>query len=193
MINPQELKNTEFSKGFRGYNCAEVDRYVDYVVEQYTELYRENAELEKKLRVLTVKLEEAKNDQASISATIVNAQKMADEIVNTANEKARMVDQAIRESFDNVIEQYREVIADRQQKLLEAQKSAIEFKNGLLDGYKAQVKQLCELIPIDSLDEVDLKSVEEVVGSTLNAAAAKIFDDADASEPSDEPNASEEQ
>ena len=35
MINPQELKNTEFSKGFKGYTCAEVDKYVDYVVEQF--------------------------------------------------------------------------------------------------------------------------------------------------------------
>lgn len=197
MINPQELKNTDFSKGFKGYSCAEVDRYVDYVVEQYTELYRENAELEKKLRVLTAKLEEAKNDQDSISATIVNAQKMADEIIRDANEKANAVNKAIRESFDQVIAQYREVIADEQKKLLEAQKNAIDFKNGLLDGYRSQVKQLCELIPIDSLDEVDLKSVDEVVQNTVAAAGAKLREDdaEDAQELSDqpEPNTTDEQ
>lgn len=174
MINPQELQNTEFSKGFKGYTCAEVDRYVDYVVEQYTELYRENTELEKKLRVLSVKLEEAKSEQNSVSASIVNAQKMADEIIKDANEKANAINGAIKSSFDEIISQYREVIAIEQKKLLEAQKNAVDFKNGILDGYKQQVKLLCDLIPVDSLEDAALKSVDEVVESAVSAAGAKL-------------------
>lgn len=174
MINPQELRNTEFSKGFKGYTCSEVDKYVDYVVEQYTELYRENAELEKKVRVLTAKLEEAKNDQDSISATIVNAQKMADEIIRDANEKANAINDAIRESFDAIVAQYREVITHEQESLLAAQKNAIDFKNGILDGYKQQVKLLCELIPLDSMEDVNLKSTDEVVQNAVDAAGEKL-------------------
>ena len=184
MINPQELKNTEFSKGFKGYTCAEVDKYVDYVVEQFTELCRENAELEKKLRVLTAKLEEAKSEQDSISATIVNAQKMADEIIRDANEKANAINSAIHESFDDVLAQYRSAIEREQKNLLEAQKNAIDFKNGILGGYKQQVKLLCELIPPDSMEEANIKSVDEVVQSTVAAAGAKIRGDR-----SDEPEA----
>ena len=174
MINPQELKNTDFSKGFKGYTCAEVDKYVDYVVEQFTELCRENAELEKKLRVLTAKLEEARSEQDSISATIVNAQKMADEIIRDANEKANAITGAIRESFDDVLAQYRSAIEREQKNLLEAQKNAIDFKNGILGGYKQQVKLLCELIPPDSMEETDVKSVDEVVQNTVAAAGAKL-------------------
>lgn len=174
MINPQELKNTEFSKGFKGYSCAEVDKYVDYVVEQFTELCRENTELEKKVRVLTAKLDEAKNDQNSISATIVNAQKMADEIIRDANEKANAINTAIRESFDDVLTQYRKAIEKERTDLLTAQKNAIDFKNGILDGYKRQVKMLCELIPPDSMEETEVKSVDEVVKNTVAAAGMKI-------------------
>ena len=174
MINPQELKNTGFSKSFKGYTCAEVDRYVDYVVEQYTELYRANTELEKKLKIVSSKLEEAKNEQDSVSASIVNAQKMADEIIKDANEKENAINSAIKASFDEIVSKYREVISTQQKKLYEAQKNAVDFKNGILDGYKEQVKMLCELIPVDSLDDTEQKSVEEVVESAISSAGAKL-------------------
>ena len=174
MINPQDLQNTEFSKSFKGYTCTEVDKYVEYVVEQYAELYRENAELEKRVKTLTAKLEDAKNDQSSISATIVNAQKMADEIIRDANEKAVAINSAIKSSFDETVAQYRKVIELNQQQLFEAQKNAIDFKNGILDGYKQQVKLLCELIPLDSMESIDLKSVDEVVENAVAAAGEKL-------------------
>lgn len=174
MVNPQELQNAEFSKGFKGYTCAEVDKYIEYVVEQYTELYREHAELEKKVKILSAKLDEAKNDQNSISATIVNAQKMADEIIKDANDKSNAITGAIKASFDDIVEKYRQLIDREQKNLFEAQKSAIEFKVGILDGYKQQVRSLCELIPLDSIDEVNLRSVDEVVESAISTAGAKL-------------------
>ncbi len=182
MVNPQELQNAEFSKGFKGYTCTEVDKYIEYVVEQYTELYREHAELEKKVKILSAKLDEAKNDQNSISATIVNAQKMADEIIKDANDKSNAITSAIKASFDDIVEKYRELIDREQKNLFEAQKSAIEFKVGILDGYKNQVRSLCELIPLDSIDDVNLRSVDEVVESAISTAAAKLGVNAGAEE-----------
>lgn len=174
MINPQDLQNTEFAKGIMGYSCTEVDKYVEYVVEQYTELYREYAELEKKVKILNAKLEEAKNDQSSVSATLLSAQKMADEIIKDANEKANAINDAIKESFDALIAQYRAAIEAEQAKLYEAQKNAIDFKVGILDGYKDQVRMLCELIPLDSMDDVNIRSVDDVVESAISRAGAKL-------------------
>lgn len=174
MINPQDLQNTDFSKSFKGYSCTEVDKYVEYVVEQYTELYREYAELEKKVKILSAKLEEAKNDQSSVSATLLNAQKMADEIIKDANNKANAINGAIKDSFDEIVAQYRTVIANEQKKLLEAQKNAIDFKVGILDGYKDQIKMLCELIPLDSMDDVNIRSVDEVVENAISGAGTKL-------------------
>lgn len=174
MINPQELKNTEFSKGFKGYTCSEVDSYVEYVTEQYAELYRENAELEKRIRVLSVKLDEAKSEQDSISATIVNAQKMADEIIRDANEKANAINAAIKESFGEIVNHYKEMIDAQQKKLFEAQKNAVEFKNGILDGYKKQVASLCELIPIDSMEDTTIHTTDEIIEAAVAQAGAKL-------------------
>lgn len=174
MVTPQELKNTEFSKGFKGYTCAEVDSFVEYVTEQYAELYRENTELEKRIRVLSAKLDEAKSEQDSISATIVNAQKMADEIIRDANEKANAINTAIKESFGEIVAGYREKIDDQQKRLFEAQKIAVEFKNGILDGYKKHVASLCELIPIDSVEDPAIRPTDEIVQEAVAHAGAKL-------------------
>ena len=63
MVLPAELKKKEFSKGFKGYNAAEVDEYVSYLLSKYAEAAREYAELEKKYKTALVKLEEAKSDE----------------------------------------------------------------------------------------------------------------------------------
>ena len=67
-----------------------------------------------------------------------------------------------------------EVITHEQESLLAAQKNAIDFKNGILDGSKQQVKLLCELIPLDSMEDVNLKSTDEVVQNAVDAAGEKL-------------------
>ena len=47
MLPPHELKNKTFGKAMRGYNPVEVDEYIEFLIEKYTELYRENDELER--------------------------------------------------------------------------------------------------------------------------------------------------
>ena len=86
MVLPAELKKKEFSKGFKGYNAAEVDEYVSYLLAKYSEAYRDYAELEKKYKAALVKLDEAKSDENAFSAMVLDAHKMADAIVSDANE-----------------------------------------------------------------------------------------------------------
>lgn len=174
MVTPQELQNTGFTKGFKGYSCQEVDSYVEYVVKQYGELYRENAELEKKVRILSAKLEEAKRDQDSVSASLLNAQKMADEIIRNANEEANTINSTVRASFDELVESYRQEIETQEKRLYQARKSAAAFKAALLEGYKDQVQRLYDLIPFDSVEETTAENVEKAVSAAIDEAAKKI-------------------
>ena len=48
-ITPSELSEREFTRSIRGYNTAEVDEYINRIVENYAKLYRENIELTKRL------------------------------------------------------------------------------------------------------------------------------------------------
>ena len=88
MLAPHELKNKAFSKAVRGYNTSEVDDHIEFLIEKYTELYRENAELNRKLGLISAKLEEIQDKEASIRTALVEAQKKSDEIVKEAEDKA---------------------------------------------------------------------------------------------------------
>ena len=81
MLAPHELKNKPFSKSIKGYNPAEVDEYIEFLIGKYTEVYRENNELERKLHVVVTNLDEIKDEEESIRSTLISAQKMADRIV----------------------------------------------------------------------------------------------------------------
>ena len=69
MLAPHELKNKTFGKAVRGYNPNEVDDYIDFLIEKYTELYRENDELERKLKIVVTNLDEIRDEEESIRAT----------------------------------------------------------------------------------------------------------------------------
>ena len=88
MISPHELKDKTFQKVVRGYSITEVDEYFEFLIDKYTELYRENAELEKKLHVMSAKYDELSNDEKSIREVIVKAQKLGERIVESAKNEA---------------------------------------------------------------------------------------------------------
>ena len=61
MFTPQEVSEKTFPKesGFNnGYGMAAVDEFLDVLTEDYTALYKDNAALKAKLKVLVEKVEE---------------------------------------------------------------------------------------------------------------------------------------
>ena len=59
MLTPQEVSEHAFAKAsFGGYNMAMVDEFLDVLTADYTTLYKENATLKAKMKVLVDKAEE---------------------------------------------------------------------------------------------------------------------------------------
>lgn len=169
-----ELRKPEFTKGFKGYTTTEVDSYIDYLMEQITILENEKDELEKKVQNLKYKLEDAKTGEGTAAETIAAAKQAADEIVKDANDKATAITGAIKESFDEIVARYRDIIAETQDGLTQAQTRAIEFKSSILDGYKKHVKELNDLIPLDSVDDINAGDVDSATEAAITNAAGKL-------------------
>ena len=88
MLTPQEVSSHAFSKAMMGgYNMTAVDEFLDVLTDDYTNLYKENAALKSKLKVLVEKVEEYRATEDSMRATLLTAQKMADSIVKEAETK----------------------------------------------------------------------------------------------------------
>ena len=92
MFTPQDIEKISFDKAtFGGYNIDQVDEFLEPLTEYYVTLYKENALLKSKMRVLVTKLEEYRKNEASMKDAIVNAQKTCDKMVKEAEEKCKQM------------------------------------------------------------------------------------------------------
>ena len=82
MFTPQQIEQISFNRAtFGGYDMQAVDEFLEPLTEDYITLYKENALLKSKMRVLVGKLEEYRKNEASMKDAIVNAQKACDKMV----------------------------------------------------------------------------------------------------------------
>ena len=104
MFTPQQIDQISFSRAtFGGYDMQQVDEFLEPLTEDYVTLYKENALLKSKMRVLVGKLEEYRKNEASMKDAIVNAQKTCDKMVQEAEAKcARMLSEANATASQNV-------------------------------------------------------------------------------------------
>ena len=88
MFTPQQIEQISFRKAaFKGYDIDSVDAILGPLTDDYIALYKENALLKSKMRVLVAKLEEYRANEASMKEAIANAQKTCDTMVKDAESK----------------------------------------------------------------------------------------------------------
>ena len=103
MFTPQQIEQISFGKAtFGGYDMKDVDEFLEPLTEDYVTLYKENALLKSKMRVLVGKLEEYRQNEASMKDAIVNAQKTCDKMVKEAEAKCtQMLSDANAAAIEN--------------------------------------------------------------------------------------------
>ena len=96
MITPQQIDQVSFSKAsFGGYNMQQVDEFLEPLTEDYVTLYKENALLKSKMRVLASKLEEYRKGEAAPRASDNEAKAAADQMLLETKQKCeRMLKEA---------------------------------------------------------------------------------------------------
>ena len=96
MITPLDIENKRFSKKtLNGYDPEEVDDFLDELTKDYSNIYRQVSESERKVDELNSKLENYVKIESTLQNTLLMAQSAADEVRNAAQKQA---DQIIREA-----------------------------------------------------------------------------------------------
>lgn len=166
MLAPHELKNKAFSRSFKGYATQEVDEYVEFLIEKYTELYKENAELERKLRIVTTSYDELKEEEAAIRGALVTARKMSDNIVKDASDRADVIVEAVRDRCDTVIKEFRSQLQAEKDEMWEIRTRIINFKKSVYELYGKHIEELQNL---------SVNEIEDIVLPDEDAVVAKIY------------------
>lgn len=106
MLTPQEISGKEFVKAvFGGYDMSAVDDFLETLTADYTALYKENAILKSKIKVLVEKVEEYRTTDDAMRMALLTAQKLGDEITAEAKKKAEeMLSQTEKDIRDRLNE-----------------------------------------------------------------------------------------
>ena len=156
MLTPQEVSTHAFTKAVMGgYNMAMVDEFLDELTDDYTALYKENAALKAKMKVLVEKVEDYRATEDSMRAPLLAAQKMADSIVHEAESKRdQMMTQAEIDARLRI---------GLLQKELEATQARLEEGKRQLSKFVAASRAVCQqqLELLEKLPELPVELPEE--------------------------------
>ena len=157
MLTPQEVSSRAFPKAaLGGYNMSAVDEFLDELTDDYAALYKENAALKAKMKVLVEKVEEYRATEDSMRATLLTAQRMADKIVLEAEAKRDemlvQAETAAREKLQDYSEQV--YTAEERMKLgrLELARFVAESR-AICEKQMAFLDQLPD-VPVDLMDSI---------------------------------------
>lgn len=176
MLPPNELKKKNFTRVMRGYSSAEVDEYINFLMEQYTDLYRENNDLECKLRNTAAKLDALKKDEESIRSALVNAQRASSTIIAEANERSEAVMQMTKKTCKRILSDFRTSVAKEREELVRLRNAAEAFKAQLFDAYNTHI-DLIEKINTSPEDFMKLEdSADDYVQEALRDIKSEVID-----------------
>lgn len=197
MFTPQQIEQISFSRAtFGGYDMQSVDELLFPLTEDYKTLYKENALLKSKMKVLVSKLEEYRNNEASMKDAIVNAQKTCDLMVKEAEAKcAQMLGDANAAALESS-KNADAMIAAEEARVEEARKAACEKIEALKEEIAACINALDRIkeanLPVstpaqpqkpESKEKTETDAVADEISATLQA----LVGSADTSIPTAEP------
>ena len=143
MLTPQEVSTHSFTKAVMGgYNMAMVDEFLDELTDDYAALYKENAALKAKMKVLVEKVEDYRATEDSMRATLLTAQKMADSIVHEAEAKRDEMLSRAESDARARIQQLRQETEEAQERLRQGQLELAKFIASVREVCARELTQL---------------------------------------------------
>ena len=143
MFTPQQIDQISFSRAtFGGYDMQAVDEFLEPLTEDYVTLYKENALLKSKMKVLVSKLEEYRSNEASMKDAIVNAQKTCDMMVKEAEAKCTQMLVDANAAANENAKNADALIAAENARVEEARQAATAKINDLQEQIKSCIQAL---------------------------------------------------
>jgi cell division initiation protein len=90
-ITPVDIQHKTFKKSLQGYDRAEVDHFLDELIESLEDEAQEKAALEAEIADLRERISHFKAMEESLQNTLILAQRTADEVKATAHKEADVI------------------------------------------------------------------------------------------------------
>lgn len=174
MLSPVDIQNKEFRKAkMGGYNVAEVNEFLDEVLEGYQQITKENYELKDKLNMLNENIQYYRTMEATIQNALVLAEKTAQDTKTLAYEKADQIKKEAEQKAESTLEQAKKDIYSLSNKIEELKKQYLSMKVQIKQMLQAQLEILEQQNITVMTDEVNIpiklekSSIQEVAATKL--------------------------
>ena len=198
MFTPQQIDQISFKKAtFGGYDMQQVDEILEPLTEDYVTLYKENALLKSKMRVLVGKLEEYRKNEAAMKDAVVNAQRTCDKMVREAEAKcAQMLSDANATAQQNVqntgalvaaeaarVQEARKLASSKIDEIQEQMRSCIQALDRIKMANQPEVAAAPAAPVVEEPVQMDADAVAEEISQNLEALVGTTVDTAPKAEP----------
>ena len=178
MFSPYELEGKVFKKVMKGYNTAEVDEHIEFLLDKYKELYRAYKELEKKYSGVRAELLTYKENEDSIRQTLESSRTTGAQLMRDAEDRSEIILKTAKEECDAVIADFRQQIQAQMDIYDEMKSKVAAFKESIFEQYQQHIEYL-EYISTDRSEDQrpdpdEIKS--ETVGKIVIKANRRIAD-----------------
>ena len=155
-FTPNDLQNIVFKKTLMGYHTFQVEDVLEKVVEDLTELIKDNTKLKEKLEDSQEKIKYYKSIESSLQNSLIIAQQTSDEIIANA-----------KKSGENILKEAdlraQQIIDESNKEVLGARFEYERVKRDV-EAYKIKIEsiirgQLKTLQNLDDHDDKDYKAV----------------------------------
>lgn len=193
MITSNEITNKEFSTRIRGYDQEEVKSFLEVIAKDFAELTAENNDLNDRIEMLTVKLDEYVEKHDSLNRSILVAQDAADRLkedahaeanhlVSEAQNEADRIREASRKKSHDLLEEAINKVHFVQKEMEALREQSVNFKYELHDMLKHYHTTITDnrwdkVLSMETIKQIDLTETKSAV-----AMAAKLDDNKNTNE-----------
>ena len=147
MLPPYELEKNGFRKSMKGYNIAEVDEHMEFIIDKYTELYRAYNEIEQRCAEAESELAAYKKNEDAIRRALISAEREQKRIVDRAQERSRRILESARSHCDSILADFKEQIRQERNTLTTLKAQVEEFKQRIFSQYQRHIELLESISP----------------------------------------------
>ena len=125
-ITPLDIQNAEFKVAFRGYSQTEVDSFLNKVLIDYEKIYKENQVIKEELKKIEEDIGKYKSIENNLSATLVLAQKTANDLKENAEKEVKLIFQEAELKSQRITQETQKKVHAKEEEL-----------QGLINQYKS--------------------------------------------------------
>lgn len=144
-ITSMDITNKDFKRSMRGYNCDEVDEFLDKISEDYEALYKENSSLREKISTLDERVSHFNKMESTIQNTLVLAQNAAEQAKNSAEKESDLIIRNANETAQKILDKAHNDVININDEYERVKQEFTKFRNKYRNFMKSQLEMFDDM------------------------------------------------